>query len=287
MKLLKKLSVLILCLTLIFVLSGCAKIQYQRVLNTNGSIVDAVSVKLDEQKIVENGFDIGNVKAEIRRKMNIYLNAICNAFETRNDRLNEIEKTAIRNNVLAEVIDSGEYITASLTFSNYSAFKYFYGLHLVNEDEQDNSETINTLLYNKNITTGKTIFSGEDAQFITNEFLSYFGNKFDINDAELIYIFATPGSRLHSDATYSYEIDGVHYHEWVVKDINQGIQTFTIQVKPINWYVLALLLTVVLLAVLFLIASIKRKKQVKMKKEIISINENAKDFKNDEKNFKK
>lgn len=263
MKLLKKLSALILCFTLIFVLSGCAKIQYQRVLNTNGSIVDAVSVKLDEQKIAENGFDVGNVKAEIRRKMNIYLNAICNAFDTRDDRLNEIEKTAIRNNVLAEVIDSGEYITASLTFSNYSAFKYFYGLHLVDVDEKDNSETINTLLYNKNVTTGKTIFSGEDAQFITNEFLSYFGNKFDINDAKLSYIFATPESKLHSDATYSYEIDGVHYHEWVVKDINQEIQTYTIQVKPINWYVLALLLTVVLLIVLFIIASIKRKKQSK------------------------
>lgn len=287
MKLLKKLSVLILCLTLIFGLSGCAKIRYQRILNTDGSIVDAVSVKLDEQKIVENGFDIGNVKSEIKRKMNIYLNAICNAFETRDDRLNEIEKTAIRNNVLAEVFEGGEYITASLTFSNYSAFKYFYGLHLDDEDEQNNSETIKTLLYNKNVTTGKTIFSGEDAQFITNEFISYFGNKFDINDAELSYIFATPQSKLHSDATYSYEIDGVHYHEWVVKDINQEIQTFTVQVKPINWYILALLLTVVLLVVLFLIASIKRKKQFKMKKEIISIVENTKDFENDEKIYKK
>ena len=285
MKLLKKLSALILCLTLIFVMSGCAKIQYQRVVNTDGSIIDAVSVKLDEQKIVENGFNLNTVKAEIKRKMNIYLKAICNAFDSRDDQLNEIEKIAIKNNVLAEVFENDDYIIASLTFSNYSAFKYFYGLHLVDENEQDNSETIKTLLYNKNVSTGKTIFSGEDAQFITNEFLSYFGNKFDITDAELSFIFATPQSKLHSDATYSYEIDGVHYHEWVITDINQEISTYTFQVKSINWYVLALLLTVVLIVVLFIIASIKRKKQIKMQNKIISINENTKDFENDEKNL--
>ena len=47
---------LCLMLTLIVIFScGCASIQYQRVINKNGKILDAISVKLDTNKIAEAG----------------------------------------------------------------------------------------------------------------------------------------------------------------------------------------------------------------------------------------
>ena len=264
MKIHKKISLCFICLCFVFALSGCAKVQYQRLISSDGKIIDAVSVKLDQQKIEASGFDIETVKNDVKIKMNIYINAIFNAFQNRDDKLLEIEKIAVKNNVLAEVNETENCITASLTFKNYSAFKYFYGLHLIEEDaDSDSTKTTEQFLYNKTSNTGKTIFSGEDAKFVTDEFVAYFENKFSLDDVELSYVFATPEGKVHSNATYNYEIDGIHYHEWIVEDINQEITTFTVQVKPVNWYIVALLCTVGLIIILFVIAIINRKKHLK------------------------
>lgn len=262
MKIFKKISLILCCLVLVFALSGCATVQYERIVNTDGSIIDAVCVKLDENAITQNGFEIDEVKTHIKQKMNTYLNAFINSFLTRDDNLTFFEKTAISNNVVPNVIEENGIIVASLTFKNYSAFKYFYGLHLTenNEIDEDESNIVETFLYNKNISTGKTIFSSEDAQFVTNEFISYFNDAFTLSDVNLIYVFGTPEGKLHSDATNHYEIDGVKYHEWIVTDINQEINTFTIEHKPVNYYILALILTAVLIVILFVIAFFKRKK---------------------------
>lgn len=262
MKILKKMAVCVVCLVTILALTGCAKVQYQRVIYNDGTIIDALAVKLDEDKIVNTGFKIAQVKKDIKAKMNVYINAIFKAFDDRNDNLLEIQKIAVKNNVIGSVDEKDNYIIASLTFKNYSAFKYFYGLHLEEDSESNNnSDTEKEFLFNKNTTKGKTIFSTEDAKYLTNSFIEYFRNNFSEDDAELSYVFATPESKLHSNATYHYEIDGIHYHEWDILDADQEINTYTIQFKPVNWYVIALISTVVLVIILFIIALFKNKKQ--------------------------
>lgn len=260
---LKKILLTLLITFIMLLSTGCASIEYERVLNTDGTILDAVCVKLDNEKITTAGFNLETVKTEIKSKMNLYITAIIQSFYNRDDGLLDIEKISVYNNITTTVTEKNDYIIASIKFRNYNTFKYFYGLHLDNDDN-DNTKTIEEFLYNKNVSAGKTIFSTSDAEFITNEFLCYFDNNFTINNAELLYSFGTPESKLHSDANYKFTHDGVYYHQWVLNDVNQDITTYTYQMKPINWYILALILTFIFIIVLFII-SLFQKKKVELK----------------------
>lgn len=274
----KKIMLTFILCFIIFLTTGCASIQYERVVNTDGTILDAVSVKLDKEKITNAGFNIETVTNDVKNKMNLYLNALVQSFYNRDDGLLDIEKIAVYNNLTTGVSIQNDYIIASIKFRNYNSFRYFYGLHLV-EDTKDDETTIKGFLFNKNLSTGKTIFSGSDAEFITNEFMSYFNNKFTINDAKLSYVFGTPESKIHSDSNYEFSEDGINYHQWIITNKNQEITTFTYQMKPVNWYILAIALTCVLIIVLFIISLFKRKDNNKIKNnlndsESIKINEN-------------
>lgn len=242
--------------------TGCASIEYERILNTDGTIIDAVCVKLDNEKIQNAGFNITNLTKDIKSKMNLYINSMVQSFYNRDDGLLDIEKISVYNNITTTVTDQNNYIVASIKFRNYNTFKYFYGLHL-NEDTDDDTKLIEEFLFNKNLSTGKTIFSTSDAQFITNEFLTYFNNQFTVEDTELSYVFGTPENKIHSDATYQFSQDGVNYHQWIITDINQDITTYTYQMKPVNWYIMALVLTFILIIVLFVVSLFKKKKSIK------------------------
>lgn len=268
----KKLKKLLLCFSFCFVIifsCGCADIEYSRVAYENGVILDAVSVKLDTTKITNAGFNVTKVTNDVKIKMNQYLNAIINSFYNRDDGLLDIEKIAVCNNLTTKVVAQNSYIIASIEFRNYNTFKYFYGLHLTEDSENDNENTIKTFLFNKNLSTGKTIFAGQDAEFITNDFVTYFNGNFNIENCNLSYVFGTPESKIHSDANFTFTQDGVNYHQWILNSKDDTITTFTYQMKPINWYLLGLALTLVLILVLFII-SLFKKNQPKEKTQIIS-----------------
>lgn len=260
----KKLKRLLICFmfTLIVIFStGCANIQYQRAVYENGTIIDAISVKLDNDKITEKGYNIEKVTNDVKIKMQQYINAIVNSFYNRNDGLLEIEKIAVYNNLRTLVTTKNDYIVASIEFRNYNTFKYFYGLHLNEGNSTSSDDIVEGFLFNKNVSTGKTIFSGADAEYITNEFIAYFDNNFTIEDCDLSYIFGTIENKLHSNADYTFKEDGVTYHQWFLNSKDDTISTFTFQMKPVNWYILALVLTAILIIVLFVVSLFVKKKK--------------------------
>lgn len=282
----KNLKKLLLCLMLTFVVifaSGCASIQYQRTVYDNGTILDAVSVKLDNEEITNKGFNIEKVKSDVKLKMQQYLNSMVTTFMNRNDGLLQIEKISVCNNLTTKVSENENYIIASIEFRNYNTFKYFYGLHLTEDSGNDNENVVENFLFNKNLSTGKTIFSGKDAEFITNEFVSYFNGNFSIEDCDLSYVFGTPENKLHSDSDYTFTEDGVNYHQWILNSKDDTITTYTYQMKPVNWYILALVLTFVFILILFALSFIKfKKKNIEPTPELI--NELTEMIKNDERN---
>lgn len=254
---------MLIFLSLIF--TGCASIEYQRVINTDGSIVDAVAVKLDVEKITNAGYNKVKVTNDIKIKMTGYINSIVNSFIIRDDNLSSLDKSAVINNTQTLVSESDTYIVASIKFNNYATFKYFYGLHLNEETNNDDIKIVKDFLVTKSISTGKTIFSGANAEFIANEFLAYFDNNFTIEDANLSYVFGTTENKMYSDATYHFTLNDVNFHQWVITDVNQEISTYTLTARPINWYLLGLALTFGLIIILFVISLFKKqtKKEVK------------------------
>lgn len=258
----KKLLCLILLCT-VFLFAGCATIEYDRIVLEDGTILDAVSVKLDNQKIENAGFNVNDAKEGVKTKMSNYLLQVVNTFKAREDGLSSIEKYAVLNNLTYSVTENNDYIIASIKFKNYNTFKYFYGLHLVEDTDKNEPDKVEEFLINKYVTTGKTIFSTDDAKYITNDFIAYFDNKFSLDDTNLSYVFGTSEDKLYSNANYQYSLNGINFHQWIINDINQEISTYTIVPKPVNWYLLALGLTFVLIVILYVISLFTKKKSNK------------------------
>lgn len=258
----KKLLCLILLCT-VFLFAGCATIEYDRIVLEDGTILDAVSVKLDNQKIENAGFNVNDAKEGVKTKMSNYLLQVVNTFKAREDGLSSIEKYAVLNNLTYSVTENNDYIIASIKFKNYNTFKYFYGLHLVEDTDKNEPDKVEEFLINKYVNTGKTIFSTDDAKYITNDFIAYFDNKFSLDDTNLSYVFGTSEDKLYSNANYQYSLNGINFHQWIINDINQEISTYTIVPKPVNWYLLALSLTFVLIVILYVISLFTKKKSNK------------------------
>lgn len=258
----KKLLCLILLCT-VFLFAGCATIEYDRIVLEDGTILDAVSVKLDNEKIENAGFNVNDAKEGVKTKMSNYLLQVVNTFKAREDGLSSIEKYAVLNNLTYSVTENNDYIIASIKFKNYNTFKYFYGLHLVEDTDKNEPDKVEEFLINKYVTTGKTIFSTDDAKYITNDFIAYFDNKFSLDDTNLSYVFGTSEDKLYSNANYQYSLNGINFHQWIINDINQEISTYTIVPKPVNWYLLALGLTFVLIVILYVISLFTKKKSNK------------------------
>lgn len=261
MKFKKLLCLILLCS--IFLFAGCATIEYDRIVLEDGTILDAVSVKLDNEKIENAGFNVNDAKEGVKTKMSNYLLQVVNTFKAREDGLSSIEKYAVLNNLTYSVTENNDYIIASIKFKNYNTFKYFYGLHLVEDTDKNEPDKVEEFLINKYVNTGKTIFSTDDAKYITNDFIAYFDNKFSLDDTNLSYVFGTSEDKLYSNANYQYSLNGINFHQWIINDINQEISTYTIVPKPVNWYLLALGLTFVLIVILYVISLFTKKKSNK------------------------
>lgn len=254
----KKLAV-IGCLLFIFIFSGCANVEFSRTINEKGNIVDAVAVTLDNEKISNAGYNFSEVESYIEQKMSSYLSAVISSFKNREDNLDNITKLTVLQNTTPLIYKKDNTLIALLKFKNYGTFKYFYGLHL-NESSEDNTIIEEGFLINKYISTGKTIFAGEDARFIENDFLAYFNDNFSINDVSYEYTFGTIDDKLYSDADYTFTKEGINYHQWIVKsnNTNREIKTYNILVKPLNWYLIALIITATFILVSFAVIYIKK-----------------------------
>ncbi len=257
---------------MIFCFSGCAQVEHSRVVYSDGRIVDAIAVKLDEEKIVNKGYDLASLKSKIKTKMNKYILALQSSFLSRDDNLTTQEKSFVLFDMASEVGEKQGYIYATINFKDYTTFKYFYGLHLQDssQTESEDENIVSTPLYTKSVSVSQTVFASSICEDIAQDFLNDYGGNFDLDDVDFSFLLGMPESRLHSNATTTYSSNGITYHEWNLSSTTEEIVTFSYLLKPVNWYILALSLTFVLFIVLTLVAMIER--IIKRKEFIKTIN---------------
>lgn len=254
----KKITI-IFCLFIVLILSGCAKVEYSRTINEKGNIIDAIAVTLDIDKISSAGYITSEVENYIEQKMSSYLSAIISSFKNRDDNLDDITKLSVLQNTTPLVYKNNNTIVALLKFNNYGTFKYFYGLHL-DESSEDNTTIEESFLVKKYISSGKTIFASEDARFIERDIITYFNDNFTLDDVTYEYTFGTINDKLYSDADYTFTNEGINYHQWIIKsnETNREIKTYNILVKPVNWYMSALIITASFILISFAVIYIKK-----------------------------
>ena len=267
-------SVICLLVMSCLVFSGCASVHYSILVGTDGSVQQGFQVSLDKNKITMAGYDYNTIASKIEL---IFLDSV-------NQNSQNIQKFCQEKGVLDCGIETKYERVDEQNFYGYIAFdsiaiyrQYsdFLSGGSSSGDEQDNSKTEENLFFIKDISFNDTVYCGIDEKdadgnytnSVVKAFTKYFDGsvegtqKFTLDDVEYNFYYGVPTTKLHSNSDHIISQSGVEIHQWVFSssELNNPIQTWTISIKPVAWYVLALVLTFILIIILFIICLIKKK----------------------------
>lgn len=268
----------IICLLVMscLVFSGCASVHYSVVVTPDGSVQQGFQVSLDKSKITLAGYDYTDIASRIET---IFQDSV-------NKNSQNIARFCIENgkNPIScgietkyERVDEQNFY-GYITFENISIYRQysdFISGGSSGDEGEDNSKIEENLFFIKDISYNDTVYSGIDEKdadgnytnSIVKAFTDYFDGsaegtqKFTLDDVQYNFYYGVPTTKLHSNSDHIISQSGVEIHQWVFDstNLNDPIQTWTISIKPVAWYVLALVLTFILIIILFIICLIKKK----------------------------
>lgn len=269
-------SVICLLVMSCLVFSGCASVHYSVLVGTDGSVQQGFQVSLDKNKITMAGYDYNDVASKVET---IFQNSV-------NTNAQNILNYCLANNktfltcgieTKYERVDEQNFY-GYIAFANltiYREYSDFLSGGASSGDDEDNTKVEENLFFIKDIDLNDTVYAGIDAKDadgnytnnVVKAFTDYFDGsvegtqKFTLDDVEYNFYYGVPTTKLHSDSDHIISQSGVEIHQWVFdsSELNNPIQTWTISIKPVAWYVLALVLTFILIIILFIICLIKKK----------------------------
>lgn len=265
----------IICLLVMscLVFSGCASVHYSVVVTPDGSVQQGFQVSLDKSKITLAGYDYTDVADKINQvfldKQHI-LDTAKFAYQDRYKNTDGIE-------IIYEVANDFQDFYLAFRCSNIEIYKKYTSIVFGSSSDSDDSSSGNieeNAFFIKDISENH-VFSGLDnkdadgnyTNSIVKAFTDYFDGsaegtqKFTLDDVQYNFYYGVPTTKLHSNSDHIISQSGVEIHQWVFDstNLNDPIQTWTISIKPVAWYVLALVLTFILIIILFIICLIKKK----------------------------
>ena len=101
--------------------------------------------------------------------------------------------------------------------------------------------------------------------------------NFTLDDVDLKFRYITPYGRVHSNGQVS-RANGVYIHTWDIDDLSQSIILYRTSAKKTGWYILALVTSLGLCAILITFAFVKQKLYEKSKAKLAK--EKAKEIHN-------
>lgn len=278
-----KVFILIFCC---LCLCGCANIEYQRVTDDTGQIMDKFTIELDKREIVGR---IGEtryleLKEDIKHDVEEYVSAIQNRITTLQREMGGMMD--FQSNVSAT--SSKWYSVSSTTDQifvqvNYANSEYYRNIHNISNEggDSNNGEIVSNWFVSKYIIKTENAFDNiEDLEAGHNYYDFYTGKygEFDMSEVGLTQIYGTTDDRLKSNADYVENIDGITYHLWEIDSKDAGYKTceltyYYLTAVGTGWYVVALALSVVLALVLISVWIVKKIKSNRYKKRVNFVSE--------------
>jgi len=262
----------------IFLIFGCASIEYQRVTDDYGKIVDKIVIELDEHKLSKqlSHDKINALKNDIKIDIDNYVFALKRAkYELiKNNvdtKLDFEEGIIIESTGWVREFDNKSKIICQITYLNSTYLEKINGSDNAEEGEVKNdSATIvknlfisKYMMYSDNVFSGMEDMSGVDGKNYFDYYSSNYG-EFGVDDIQLSQIYGTTDSRLKSNADYTQQIDGINYHLWEIGTQNEEYKTIQLSyyyrtAVGAGWYILALALSIALAIFLILYYIVKIK----------------------------
>lgn len=263
-------SLIMLVLCSVFILSGCASVNYSISILSNGTVEQGFVVNLDEQALADAGKNLSEVKTLISDNIDELITDAFNNFAQRDLSL-EIKQQVVQNIEILKNYPSAASIAVTLKFSSVTVYRYFYGTLPEPEDAEDTTLTESYLFYSKYINESQTIYYDLEDSLMVQSWLTYFSESgLNLSDVQYSFSYGTPLSHLYSDADEITYDNGIKIHTWNFDydELNNSITTYTIGIKTASWYILALCLTAVFVNVLLVINLIKKRK---FKKKVLLV----------------
>ena len=257
----------------LFVFAGCASIEYQRVTDDYGKIVDKIVIEIDETKLSKklSPEKLDALKYDIKNDIDNYVFALkqvkYDLIRTNEDpSLDYDEGIIIESTGWVPQLNNKNMIICQITYLNSIYLDKLNGSE--SEDSESNAETddstqvVENLFISKYMMYSDNVFSGmEDMVGVggKNYFRHYskaYG-EFGVEDIQLSQIYGTTDSRLKSNADHKHVIEGINYHLWEIGTQNEEYKTIKLSyyyrtAVGTGWYILALALSVGLAILLFL-----------------------------------
>ena len=275
------LSVLIL-ICCMFVMCGCANMEYLRVVDDNGQIMDKFTLELDRKDIISK---IGTTRYdELQKDIKLDLK---NYTDNINNRRLELQREyGGQKDFLNGVgVAVSEWFALNATTDqifvqvNYASIEYYKLINNISDDgsKEDNNEIVSNWFVSKYIIKATNTFSNlEELGGEDNYFDYYTGHypEFSMDDVNLTQIYGTTDSRLKSNADYVEKIEGINYHLWEIDAKNGAYKTcelsyYYLTAVGTGWYIIALALSIALAVILIVVYVVKTVKAKKYKEKII------------------
>ena len=277
---------LLFIVTLTF--SACAQVRVMTITNDDDTIDELVTVTIVPEEVFNAGYNLSELKLDIET------NSIAEAQKMA-DKLNQkifADLLLVRDeesvNTLNGFKDGISVIKSDwnnntyaigIRFKNIDVYKYYYG---ITESTSVEMQTEEHFFYDKVYYYASTMYvKHHDLYTLVNNYYStQYPELIESERNELLYTYKTDLRRQHSDADYITKQDGEYYHTWVVdkNNLDEPIMLYYNIANPENYVLVALGVTaavsIILLAVGFIINKVKKKKANPQSIEIKKDDEN-------------
>lgn len=295
MKFKKIITLIIIMCTII--LTGCADVQFIRMIDSNNAVQDKIVVELNKSEIEKRGYKMADVLNKIEEDFIAVKNYIeCDWIEQfNNDKYANVYDKA-KNGIVVDVTPPvGNKITLTITFADLSMFGLFYGYSSIDNNYEYNkamedvgpfigkmfaedydNEDFGMFLIKYSIIKDNGIldslenFEVNGVNYYTN-YSQYLNEELTKENIKMSEIFIYPDDRIYSNADDKEVINGVTFLHWSLSDKNDGFQMeiYKIAPKVINWYICAIIVSIVFVIIASIIIIVKVKLKKRRKQEVI------------------
>lgn len=282
---------LLICFSLIIVsilsISGCAKIEIMRMVDSYRMIMDKLVVTLDKNKLLNN-YD--NVRNNVITDMITFRNYVHAWIEGYKEEYPKVYLD-MKEGIICEVPESqNNELSVVLTFADISFFAVFYGLADINKveyahamedvgpfiqeifDQEYKTEEFSLFLYKYSMVSNKGIMSTIKDYKIDGINTNYYDKYYELtgcslSDLDVTQIFAYPDDRLYSNADVKEVVGGVTFLAWDLSDKESDFEMSIYKLAPeaVAWYILALGISVLFVLIATFIIAVKYKNEITVK----------------------
>ena len=286
-------AILILC---VFSFFGCAKVEFLRTIDGNNAIMDRLVIELNKEKVESTGKTLGEVISTIESDFQIFRNHVFEWKKQFNYEDYPTLKDRVDKGIDCIVEKVGSRLTLTVSYEDYTMFGLFYGITNIDGHEYEKAmtdvgpflssmltedgekENMGLLLYKYALIKDSGLINNLEAleeqgdNFYKNIYDKYrklTADKYDVKDLDISQVFVYPDDDIYSNADGNDYYGGLTMLSWDLTDTGSDfiMEVYKVAPRSVNWYVVALIISAIVVVVLFVNFGSKSRNEKMVTKE--------------------